>query len=191
MGYYSARTIAGRVKEEQKLERDYWKLVTAHRRKARNAPGPVLLIDILPEPDPAVTARVHAERAARRAARLAERPSIGARMGLSWEDLSEEALAEVNLADRALNAARRIAGGSLSIRYYMNEHGDETSAAAAEERWLADEQAWLSAEDVFHEVCVKHGMAEADQWCAPSLMGFDPGGVEPRVVLDNWTALSV
>lgn len=138
-------------------------------------------------PAPERVAQGLAEREARRQSRLAERPRFIPASGRSWDELSEEALAEVNLANRALNAARRIAGGSLAVRYHANEYGDEAFAEATEQQWLADEQAWLSAEEAFHEVLVKHRMREEKMRCAPSLAEFDPGTQVPRMDIDTNT----
>lgn len=184
--FYSARTVAERLEEERKSDQEMRELAAAYRERTGQR-GPIRLVDYLPEPNAELVAKAVTERAARREARLAERPNFIPSSRRSWDELSEEALAEVNLANRALNAARRIAGASLSVRYYANEHGDEALAEATEQQWLADEQAWLSAEEVLHEVLVKHGMAKDDERCAPSLMQFDPGTQVPRMVIDTDT----
>ncbi len=184
--FYSARTIAERLEEERKSDQEMRELAAAYRERTGQR-GPIRFVDYLPEPDAELVAQAIAERAARREARLAERPRFIPAPGRSWDDLSEEALSEVNLANRALNAARRIAGGSLAVRYHANEYGDEALAEATEQQWLADEQAWLSAEEALHEVLVKHGLREEDVRCAPSLAEFDPGTQVPSRVIDTVT----
>ena len=184
---YPARTVAERLAEQKKRSQKHDELMQAYRERTGKLYGPIRLVDYLPEPNVELVAQAVAERAARREARLAERPNFIPSSRRSWDELSEEALAEVNLANRALNAARRIAGGSLAVRYHANEYGDEALAEASEQQWLADEQAWLSAEEAFHEVLVKHGMREEDMWCAPSLMEFDPGTQVPNRIIDTDT----
>lgn len=184
--FYSARTVAERLEEERKSDQEMRELAAAYRERTGQL-GPIRFVDYLPEPNAELVAQAVAERAARREARLAERPNFIPSSRRSWDELSEEALAEVNLANRALNAARRIAGGSLAVRYHANEYGDEALAEASEQQWLADEQAWLSAEEAFHEVLVKHGMSEEDVRCAPSLAEFDPGAQVPARIIDTVT----
>lgn len=184
--FYSARTVAERLEEERKSDQEMRELASAHRERTGQR-GPIRLVDYLPEPNAELVAQAVAERAARREARLAERPNFIPSSRRSWDELSEEALAEVNLANRALNAARRIAGESLSVRYHANEYGDEALAEAVEQQWLADEQAWLSAEEVFQEILVKHGMMEEVMICAPSLMEFAPGTQKPSGFIDTDT----
>lgn len=184
---YPARTVAERLADQKKYSQERDELIQAYRERTGKLYGPIRLVDYLPEPNAELVAQAVAERAARREARLAELPNFIPSSRRSWDELSEEALAEVNLANRALNAARRIAGGSLAVRYHANEYGDEALAEASEQQWLADEQAWLSAEEAFHEVLVKHGMREENMWCAPSLMEFDPGTQVPNRVIDTDT----
>lgn len=188
--YYKARTVAERVEESKKSTQRMQELAEAYRERTGQHHGLVRIVDFLPEPDAALVAQNLAERAARRQARLAERPHFIPISRRSWDELTEEALAEVNLAYRALTAARRIAGESLSVRYYANEHGGEDLAEAAEQQWLADEQAWLSAEEVFHEVLVKHSMAKENESCAPTLWQFDPGTQKPHAIIDTGTSVT-
>lgn len=184
---YPARTVAERLAEQKKRSQKHDELMQAYRERTGKLYGPIRFVDYLPEPDAERVAQGLAEREARRQSRLAERPRFIPGPGRSWDELSEEALAEVNLANRALNAARRIAGDSLAVRYHANEYCDKALAEASEQQWLADEQAWLSAEEAFHEVLVKHSMSEEDVRCAPSLAEFDPGAEVPARIIDTVT----
>ena len=122
-------------------------------------------------------AKHEAERVARREARRVERPSFTL-SAHSWDEFPEEAMAEINLASRALDFSRRIAGGSLAALNEAKEGGDEQQIAEAEKLWAHDKELWLTSEDVLQEALIKHGAMPPGSFIAPTLGYFAPGEAE-------------